>query len=99
MLGHGWPAMLPLERLLHRIKWDPEFGKGVLALGYYDRVLEGEIVVPFTSVTIDTQRSDTFAFTGQNGVTHRIPLHRVRAVYRDGKEIWRRSGAHARGGH
>jgi uncharacterized protein (UPF0248 family) len=84
--------MLPLERLLHRIKWDPEFGKGVLALGYYDRVLDREIVVPFTSVTIDTHRSDTFAFTDQNSVTHRIPLHRVRAVYRDGSEIWRRRG-------
>lgn len=82
--------MLPLQQLLHRIKWDPEFGRGDLALGYYDRVVDREIVVPFTSVTIDAEQHGTFTVTDEDGVTHRIPLHRVRTVYKDGAAIWRR---------
>jgi uncharacterized protein (UPF0248 family) len=82
--------MLPLDQLLHRIKWDPEFGRGEFALGYYDRVLGEETIVPFASVMLDAQRRDTFTFTDQDGIAHHIPMHRVRAVYKDGATIWRR---------
>jgi uncharacterized protein (UPF0248 family) len=82
--------MLPLDQLLHRIKWDAEFGKAEFALGYYDRVLDEETIVPFASVTFDGQRDDTFTFTDQDGVAHHIPMHRVRTVYRNGAPIWRR---------
>jgi uncharacterized protein (UPF0248 family) len=82
--------LLPLDRLLHRIRWDPEFGKGEFALGYYDRVLQTETVVPFSSLSFDAQRPGTFTFTDQDDVAHHIPLHRVRTVYKNGAIIWSR---------
>lgn len=82
--------MQPLVQLLHRIRWDAEFGKGEFALAYYDRVLREETIVPLASVALDAERPETFTFTDDTQITHRIPLHRVRAVYRDGVVIWRR---------
>jgi uncharacterized protein (UPF0248 family) len=83
--------MLPLDRLLHRIRWDREFGRGRFALAYYDRVLAADTIVDFSSVTFDAQRPDTFTFTDPEGVAHHIPLHRVRTVYRNGEIIWSRA--------
>jgi uncharacterized protein (UPF0248 family) len=80
----------PLEELLHRIKWDQEFGKGAFALGYYDRVAHEENIVPFESVTMDPERPGTFSLHDEYGVVARIPLHRVRTVYKDGVVIWQR---------
>jgi uncharacterized protein (UPF0248 family) len=81
--------MQPLQDLLHRIKWDPEFGKGSFALGYYDRVAHEETVVPVASISFDPQWPGTFLISGDEV---RIPLHRVRTVYKDGVVIWRRPG-------
>jgi uncharacterized protein (UPF0248 family) len=82
--------MQPLQELLHRIKWDVEFGKGEFALGYYDRVVHKEIIVPFVSISLDPQRPSTFAFRDEDGIVHHVPLHRVRSVYKDGVAIWQR---------
>jgi uncharacterized protein (UPF0248 family) len=79
-----------LVRLLHRIRWEPEFGRGEFALGYFDRVLATEVVVPFSSVAFDGERPGTFTFTDQDEIVHHIPLHRVRTVYKDGAIIWSR---------
>jgi uncharacterized protein (UPF0248 family) len=84
--------MQPLQDLLHRIKWDAEFGKGAFALGYYDRVAHEEQVVPFESVTLDPERPGTFSHEDEDGVVAQIPLHRVRTVYKDGVVIWQRPG-------
>ena len=93
--------MQPIQELLHRIKWDAEFGKGEFALGYYDRVAREEKIVPFASVHLDPQRPSTFSFRdvsddnagddADRTVRH-IPLHRVRTVYKDGIAIWQRPG-------
>jgi uncharacterized protein (UPF0248 family) len=82
--------MQPLEELLDRIKWDPAFGSGDFALAYYDRVANIETVVPLLSITLGSKPSGSFSFTDPDGVAHRVPLHRVRAVYKDGAVIWRR---------
>ena len=84
--------MQPLEELLDRIKWDAEFGKGVFALGYYDRVAHTEQIARFESVTMDPQRPGTFLLQDEDGVIAQIPLHRVRTVYKDGIVIWQRPG-------
>lgn len=84
--------MQPLEDLLHRIRWDPEFGKGRFTLGYEDRVAGGEQRVPFSSIQFDRDRPGTFSCTDESGTTVHIPLHRVRTVYRDGAVIWARRG-------
>ena len=84
--------MQPLQDLLHRIKWDHEFGKGEFALGYDDRVVLHEKIVPFVSISLDPQRPATFSFPDENGIVHHIPLHRVRTVYKDGVVMWQRPG-------
>ena len=81
--------MQPLQDLLNRITWDKEFGKGRFALGYYDRVLDRERVEAFGSITLDPG-GRSFSVQDDAGVSVRIPLHRVRTVYRDGVPIWRR---------
>ena len=78
-----------LRELLNRIKWDPAFSKGTFALGYYDRIARQEKVVAFTSITLDPA-GRSFSVCGDDGVSVRIPFHRVRTVYKDGAPIWRR---------
>ena len=84
--------MQPLQDLLHRIRWDPEFGKGRFALGYRDRVVGEEQIVPLASMVFDANRPGFFSIEDREGVTRHIPLHRVRTVYRDGAVIWERPG-------
>ncbi len=82
--------MRPLHELLDRIKWDAEFGKGDFAIGYYDRIVHEERIVPFTSISLDSQRPSTLSFQDEDGVVRHIPFHRVRTVYKDNAVIWRR---------
>ena len=82
--------MQPLEDLLHRIRWDQEFGKGRFALGYHDTVAGERRIVPFESITFAADRSGFFSIADAEGVTRHIPLHRVRTVYKDGAVIWAR---------
>ena len=81
--------MQPLRELLNRIKWDTEFGEGRFALGYYDRIARNEKVVAFTPIMLDSA-GHSFSVCGDDGVIVRIPFHRVRTVYKDGAQIWRR---------
>jgi uncharacterized protein (UPF0248 family) len=81
--------MQPLDELLHRIRWDAEFGTGQFALGYYDRVEHEEKIVALDATMVDRQ-SRTFSFADEEGVGHRIPLHRVRSVYKNGVVVWHR---------
>jgi uncharacterized protein (UPF0248 family) len=82
--------MQPLHDLLARIRWDAEFSKGVFALGVYDRVARQELIVPFASVSFDTERPGMFRVEDEEGFFRQIPLHRVRTVYKDGVVIWQR---------
>jgi uncharacterized protein (UPF0248 family) len=81
--------MQPLHELLHRIRWDPEFGKGAFELAYVDRVAGQDQIVPFAAIQLD-EASGMFSFTDEDGIGRRIPLHRVRTVYKDGEVVWRR---------
>jgi uncharacterized protein (UPF0248 family) len=84
--------MLPIRKLLSRIRWDREFGQGEFEIGYYDRVA-GEIVrVPFRELVLEPEARDSFGLLDQEGVHQRIPFHRVREVYRNGECIWQRPG-------
>ena len=82
--------MIPIHKLLNRIRWDPEFAKGEFTIGYYDRVLDKIVRIPLGQIF--TERGDHFSFElyDQNGEQHSIPLHRIREVYKDGTLIWRR---------
>lgn len=43
--------MIPIQDLLHRIRWDPEFGRDEFIIGYYDRVEHEIILVPFREIS------------------------------------------------
>lgn len=82
--------MLPIHRLLSRIRWDTRFGQGVFTLGYYDRIAHRTILVPLREARFPPDNRRIFEIVDANGAIHRIPLHCVRMVCRDGKPIWRR---------
>ena len=52
--------MLPIHKLLSRIRWDPRFRVGHFALGYYDRVARRIIVVPFETIRFPADARGTF---------------------------------------
>jgi len=82
--------MIPIHQLLHRIRWDPEFGRAEFVIGYYDRVRRCVVRVPFGRMQFGP--GDHFSFTAveADGSVHDVPLHRIREVYRDGELIWQR---------
>jgi uncharacterized protein (UPF0248 family) len=84
--------MIPIHELLSRIRWDPAFGEASFALAYHDRALGRSLVVPMREVRIAEGRPRRFEFVDGEGEVHRVPLHRVRQVYRDGELIWQRAG-------
>ena len=87
--------MIPIHELLSRIRWDPEFAKGNFELGYYDRTEDRIILVPLKQVNFPEDSPQTFQLTDLEGKNHRIPLHRVREVYKDAQRIWHRGEASA----
>lgn len=82
--------MIPIQDLLNRIRWDPEFGKSRFEIGYYDRVLKTIIRVPFNTLQFEPGDHFSFDLTDALGEVHSIPYHRVHEVYRDGHLIWNR---------
>ena len=84
--------MIPIQDMLHRIQWDPEFGNARFSIGYYDRI-EGEIIrVSFQRIHFPPGEHFAFDAVDEDGTTRMVPLHRVREVWRDGKLIWERKG-------
>jgi uncharacterized protein (UPF0248 family) len=82
--------MIPIQELLSRIRWDPEFGRGKFIIGYYDRIDERIIKVPLARIVFGTDSHSSFEAIEADGSVHSVPYHRVREVYRDGELIWRR---------
>lgn len=83
--------MLPIQKLLSRLRWDPRYRRGRFELGYYDRVKRGIVVVPVDIIYFPADAPGTFEIQDEEAIVHRIPLHRVRRVYRDGRCIWERN--------
>ena len=85
--------MQPIKELLSRIKWDREFGAAAFEIGYYDRVATTIVRRPLADLLFTPGSRDSFLLQDEEGVYQRIPLHRVREVYRNGELIWQRPGA------
>jgi len=82
--------MTPIHELLARIRHDPKFGQGAFELGYLDR-FDTEIQrVALGLVNFPEGEKWVFEFMDVDGRKRRIPLHRIREVYRDGALIWQR---------
>jgi uncharacterized protein (UPF0248 family) len=82
--------VLPIRRLLDRIRWDPEFGRGDFTLGYYDRVERRVVKVPLARIDLEPGNHFSFSAVEPDGAVHEVPFHRVREVYRNGGLIWQR---------
>lgn len=82
--------MMPIQDLLSRICWDPEFGRGQFIIGYYDRIDKQIIRVPLARIVLQTESPASFDAIEADGSVHSVPYHRVREVYRDGALIWQR---------
>jgi uncharacterized protein (UPF0248 family) len=82
--------MLPIHKLLSRIRWDPRFRIGQFALGYYDRVARRIVLVPFDTIRFPVDAPRCFDIWDEESNLHRIPFHRVRRVYRNGRIFWHR---------
>jgi len=80
----------PVRDLLNRIRWDAEFSAGKFDIGYFDRV-EGRIIrVSMSEVSFPEHDHAAFEFIDSDGVSHHVPLHRVREVFKNGVLIWQR---------
>ena len=82
--------MLPIHELLNRIRWDKEFGDARFEIGYYDRHEKAVQRVALRDISFPADKRRVFELIDDSGLTHRIPFHRVRQVYRNGELIWRR---------
>ena len=85
--------MIPLQRLLNRIRWDREFGTAYFEIGYLDHTAKKIIRIPLTKIHL--QQGNQFSFqledeTGELMEMLVIPFHRIRRVFRDGVLIWSR---------
>ncbi len=87
--------MMPIHKLLQRIRWDPRFRAGKFEIGYYDRLQRRILVVPLEAIEFPSATAMTFEFYDDEGERHRVPFHRVRRVWRDGRIIWERKAAPA----
>lgn len=82
--------MIPIQDLLHRVQWDPEFGKSEIVVGYHDRLSGAVVRVPLRRIRFPSGEHFAFEAVEDDGSAHDVPLHRVREVWRDGKLIWHR---------
>lgn len=81
--------MIPIHELLSRIRWDNHFN-GDFVLGYYDRIRDEIVYVPFADISFPAGDHFSFELIDNDGMLHAVPFHRVREVLRDGKRIWHR---------
>lgn len=82
--------MMPIRELLKRIQWDGEFSKADFRIGYYDRLEKGILFVPIRQVFQETGDHFSVQVIDNNGVSHMVPFHRIKQVYRNGELIWKR---------
>jgi uncharacterized protein (UPF0248 family) len=82
--------MIPIHQLLNRIRWDHEFAQADFRIGYYDRIDNAIIVVPFSQVFQEPGDHFSVHIVDDEGIWHRVPLHRIKQVYRDDDLIWNR---------
>ncbi len=85
------PPMMPIRKLLDRIRWDAEFGKASFELGILDHVQQRIVRIPFARIRVEDEQHFFFQVEGDTGEILTIPLHRIREVYRDGVLIWQRA--------
>jgi uncharacterized protein (UPF0248 family) len=82
--------MMPIHEPLQRIRWDPRFRAGKFEIGYYGRRRRRILVAPFEAIEFPASSPMIFELYDAEGERHRVPFHRVRRLWRDGRLIWKR---------
>ena len=82
--------MIPIHELLNRIRWDEAYGNADFVIGYYDRVEDKVITVSLKELFFVKEDHFDFELIDEDGITHTIPLHRIRQVFRNGELVWER---------
>ena len=82
--------MIPTHEFLARVRWDPAFGRGKWEIACLDRAQPTLVHVPLDQVNDAPHTGHAFEVVDEEGVTHTIPYHRVRQVWRDGDLVWSR---------
>ena len=82
--------MIPMRELLSRIRRDKDFGQSEFIIGYYDKVEDAIIRLPLREILVRPDDHFAFDIIDQEGVLQSIPVHWIRAVYKDGELIWHR---------
>jgi uncharacterized protein (UPF0248 family) len=82
--------MEPIQNILSRIRWDPEFGGASFEIGFLDHVGGAVLRIPLGRIRADAVHRFFFEYEDDEGFIRSIPLHRIREVYRDGVLIWKR---------
>ena len=82
--------MQPVQELLNRIHWDPEFAKGEFELEFVDRFRSNLIRLPMRQVSFVPGEHFFFYYLDEAGEEHSVPYHRIRSIFKNGERIWHR---------
>ena len=82
--------MQPIRELLSRIRWDADFGNAEFRIGFYDRMEHSILYVSFREIALVPGDHFSFHYIDEEGVSHSVPMHRIKEVYRNGERIWHR---------
>ena len=75
--------MMPIQDLLNRIRWDEAFGHADFRIGYYDRIQHSLVLKALADIRFPEDSHSVFEWNDSEGEAHTIPLHRIKAVYRN----------------
>ena len=80
--------MIPITKLLSKIKWDEKENQEDYEIGYLDRVRDIMIKVPVSDIELD----DKFSFKKYDnmGREHEIPFHRIKVVWKKNNKVCER---------
>jgi uncharacterized protein (UPF0248 family) len=87
----NFSIMMPIQDLLNRIRWDEGFGRADFLIGYYDRIEHSLVLKALADIKFPKDSHNVFEWNDSEGMTHTVPLHRIKAVYRNGELIWQRT--------
>ncbi len=73
--------MIPIQRLLNKIRWDREFGTAYFEIGYVDHTLKEIVRIPVTKIHLQEGNQFSFQLENETGEMLEIPFHRVRRVF------------------
>ncbi|MBN2452217.1 MAG: DUF504 domain-containing protein [Lentisphaeria bacterium] len=88
----GRREVLPIRKLLDRIRWDDRFGAARFEIAWYDRAAGCRVCAPLEDVVLDIPSRFAFRVRREGEHDLAIPYHRVREVRRNGEIVWTRAG-------